>query len=381
LAGLTGRWRPLAGLTGRWRALRDRLLGSARFRDWAARFPPTRPIARRQARELFDLTAGFVYAQVLLACVRLDLFARLAPAPRTAAELAPELGLTEERALRLLRAAAALKLAEPRGGGRFGLGWRGAVLAGDPAIVAMIAHHGLLYEDLRDPVALLRAPRVQGALAGHWPYATAGAAAALPQEQVAGYSALMAASQPLVTRAVLQAAPLAGRRCLMDVGGGDGTFLAAAGARYPQLRLTLFDLPAVADRARARFDAAGLGPRAAAIGGDFHHDALPQHADVISLVRVVHDHDDDRAAALLGRAHAALPPGGMLILAEPMAGTRGAEAMGDAYFGFYLLAMGSGRPRRPDELVAMLRAAGFARVRLRRTATPLLVQVLLAWRE
>ena len=41
---------------------------------------------------------------------------------------------------------------------------------------------------------------------------------------------------------------------------------------------------------------------------------------------------------------AALPPGGTLLLAEPMAGTPGAEPVGDAYFGFYLLAMGSGRP-------------------------------------
>jgi demethylspheroidene O-methyltransferase len=190
----------------------------------------------------------------------------------------------------------------------------------------------------------------------------------------------MAASQPLVTRAVLQAAPLSGRRCLMDVGGGDGRFLVAAGQRHAHLRLILFDLPAVADRARERIAAAGLGARAEAIGGDFHHDALPQHADVITLVRVVHDHDDDRAAALLRRAHAALPQGGLLVLAEPMAGTDGAEAMGDAYFGFYLLAMGSGRPRRPTELAAMLRQAGFARIRLRRTATPLMAQVLLAER-
>ena len=41
----------------------------------------------------------------------------------------------------------------------------------------------------------------------------------------------------------------------------------------------------------------------------------------------------------------ALPADGTLLLAEPMAGSRGAEPVGDAYFGFYLLAMGSGRPR------------------------------------
>ena len=63
-------------------------------------------------------------------------------------------------------------------------------------------------------------------------------------------------------------------------------------------------------------------------------------------MRVVHDHDDGAALHLMRAVHAALPRGGRLLLAEPMAGTPGAERMGDAYFGFYLLAMGSaGRGR------------------------------------
>ena len=66
--------------------------------------------------------------------------------------------------------------------------------------------------------------------------------------------------------------------------------------------------------------------------------------------------------ALLTKVHAALPPGGTLLIAEPMAGTPGAEAMGDAYFGLYLWAMGSGRPRTAEAYRAMLRAAGFSRV-------------------
>jgi demethylspheroidene O-methyltransferase len=95
-------------------------------------------------------------------------------------------------------------------------------------------------------------------------------------------------------------------------------------------------------------------------------------------VRVIHDHDDAAALAILRAARAALPAGGTLLLAEPMAGTAGAEAMGAAYFGFYLLAMGSGRPRDVAALTALLEAAGFVAVRRRRTATPLLTGVLVA---
>ncbi len=112
-------------------------------------------------------------------------------------------------------------------------------------------------------------------------------------------------------------------------------------------------------RGPARFARAGLADRAEAVGGDFADGALPPGADVISLVRVIHDHDDSAALALLRAARAALPPGGVLLLAEPMAETPGAQAAGDAYFGIYLLAMGQGRPRSVPVLTAMLQQAGF----------------------
>jgi demethylspheroidene O-methyltransferase len=144
------------------------------------------------------------------------------------------------------------------------------------------------------------------------------------------------------------------------------------------LNVVLFDLPAVAARAEQRFAAAGLGARARAVGGDFHAGVLPQGADIISFIRVLHDHDESDVARMLRAAHAALPPGGTLLVAEPMAETRGAEAMGAAYFGFYLRAMGTGRPRSPTRLSAMLEEAGFSQPRLLPTATPLLTRVLVA---
>jgi demethylspheroidene O-methyltransferase len=98
---------------------------------------------------------------------------------------------------------------------------------------------------------------------------------------------------------------------------------------------------------------------------------------VISLIRVVHDHDDDSVMTLLRAVRAALAPGGTLLLAEPMSG--GATApIADAYFGFYLLAMGSGRARSPETLAALLQRAGFASCRLVRTAAPMLTRLIVA---
>ena len=355
--------------------LRNRVISNPRFQRWAAASPLTRFIARRRARALFDLCAGFVYSQVLAAFVQLRLCDHLADGPRSVEALARLTDLPPEAATRLLRAAASLGLVRPMAGDRYALDDLGASMIGNPSVAAFIAHHALLYDDLRDPVALLRG-QTQTRLSQFWPYAgdrprTASDAQA-PPEGYAAYSALMAQSQALVAQDILEAWPMARHRRLMDVGGGEGVFIAEAAASAPNLQLQLFDLPPVAARAQAALAGRGLASRVECIGGSFLCDPLPRGADIISLVRIVHDHDDESALALLRAIHAALPSGGTLLVAEPMAGTPGAEPIGDAYFGFYLLAMGRGRARRPDELKQLLEAAGFKQTRVLSTRRPLL---------
>ncbi len=367
---------------------RDRLLANPAFHRLASGFLFTRPVAQRSARQLFDLVAGFVYSQVLSACVKLDLFEILAGGPQPLPALARRFGMSEEAAERLLAAAVSLRLIERRGRDaqgcpRYGLGMLGAPLVGNEAVKAMILHHDTLYADLTDPVALLRGAGPAPALSGFYPYTANDAperAGELAPAAVHSYSQLMAASQPLVAAEILDAYSFAGHRRLLDVGGGEGRFICSVAGRAPQLQLTLFDLPAVAERARMRFESRGIASRAQAVGGNFLRDPLPGGADIVTLVRVIHDHDDERALAILRSAWQALPPGGTLLLAEPMAGTPGAEAMGDAYFGFYLLAMGRGKARTAAALARLLETAGFCGVRRLGTRIPLQVRVLLARR-
>ena len=362
---------------GRWIAWRNRVLSSPHFQRFASRFVLTRPVARRRARALFDLVAGFTYSQILAAVVEVRLLELLADAPLDTADVAAQCALPDDGARCLLRGAAALGLVEPLGD-RWALGSDGAALLGNRGIAEMVAHHHLLYADLADPVALLRRGGGGGALSKLWGYAESPGSG--DSAAVAAYSALMAASQPLVAAQAIDAYPFHRHKRLLDVGGGEGAFLAAVGARVPNLELALFDLPPVCLRAQARLDQAGLGGRTRVHGGDFCADPLPPGHDIISLIRVLHDHDDGPALKLLRTIHAALPPGGTVFIAEPMAQTPGAEPAGDAYFGLYLLAMGSGRPRSPDEIRTMLRSAGFARSRLLRTAVPLTARIIVATR-
>ena len=357
---------------------RDRLLADRRFQRWAAGFPLTRKIAEKRAQELFDLCAGFVYSQVLLACVQLRLFDILAERPQTIAELSLRLAFAPAAVARLINAAAALRLVQCRDGDRFGLGVHGAALLANPAIAGMIEHHTLLYADLSDPVSLLRGTGRPTALSRYWPYALGKCPDALTADDVTPYSALMSSSQALIAEDVLDAWPLSRHRCLIDVGGGEGAFLIAAAARAPDLRLMLYDLPAVAERARTRLAASGLAHRATVACGDFLKCPLPPGADIVTLIRVLHDHDDDRAVTILRNVRNALPKDGVLLIAEPMCGTAATNTVGGAYFGFYLLAMGSGRPRCPHELASLLRASGFDCCRALTTRRPLLTGVVIA---
>ena len=367
-----------------WQAWRDGVLTSPDFQRRAARSWWMRPIARRRARSLFDLVAGFVYSQVLLACVRLRLFDQLAAGPLTAAELQRALDLPAEGTERLLAAAVALELVdrrESRGEVRYGLGKLGAPMVANEAVAAMVEHHAVLYGDLTDPVALLKGERTGGtapALSRYWAYASSAAPGELPPAAVNEYSALMSASQPLVADEVLDAYDISQHRCLLDVGGGQGRFLLAAARRSATLQLKLFDLPGVVPVAQNNFAAAGVAQRTTVHGGDFTRDALPRGADVASLIRVIYDHPDERAATILAAVYAALPSGGTLLLAEPMAGASGAQRMGDAYFNFYLLAMQGGRSRSAADLTRLVQAAGFAQVREVATPIPLQVSVLVA---
>ena len=382
---------------GWWARWQDRMaawVASPAFRRRAAAFPLTRPLVRRRAARLFDLVAGFVYSQVLLACVRLRLFDELAGGADTAQRLAERHGLPPRSMQRLLDAAVSLDLLARRPGGHYALGALGAPMVGNAGLAAMVEHHAALYADLDDPLALLRAEGAGSRMAAYWPYArearvdgnapadaqAAGAAwnRANP-EVIARYSALMTASQSMVIEEVLAAVDFSRHRQLLDVGGGEGRFVAAVLAQAPRLRAQLFDLPAVADLARQRLAAQGLAGRVVVQGGSFFEPAaLPVGADVATLVRVLFDHDDAHARLILAAAWRALAPGGTLVVAEPMAGVPGAHAMGDAYFGLYLLAMGRGQPRSAEALMALLRDAGFEAVRSRSTNLPLHCGVLLA---
>ncbi len=362
-----------------WRRLRNQLIASPGFQKWAFKIPGVRHIARHRANSLFDVVAGFVYSQILYACVRLNLFNLLDKQPRSVTDLMTVFEMPEDSVLCLLKAAASLDLAEMNSDGRYTLGPQGAAMMANPWLTVMVEHHALLYADLADPVALLKGEGA-GQLASYWPYASAEKTSEFSSDQVSAYSDLMAQSQHAIAQQILEAYPFSRHQKVLDVGGGEGAFLCAVLKRHPHLNGALMDLPAVAARAATRFADAGLEQRTEIHSQSFLSALWPPEEEIITLVRILHDHNDSPVEAILCAAHKALRPGGTLLIAEPMAQTPGSKAAGHGYFGFYLKAMGSGKSRTKPEIEYLLDNAGFTNIKSWPVGNPMMLQVVTATR-
>ena len=354
----------------------DRWMTSPSFYRWAISNPLTRWITRRRAAQLFDVMAGFVHSQVLLACVRLNLFEMLRDQPRTLDQLAQHARMSAPAMQRLLQSAVAIRLIERRDENSYGLGALGAPVAADPGLRLMIEHNAVLFDDMRDPLALLR-DEMQPHMQAYWPYMNGDNPQGWEAEKVARYSELMSASQRFVIEELLASYDFSMHRQVLDIGGGKGGWVLALAQKVPSLKLHLMDLPPVAALAAERMAKAGVSDRVTVHGGSFISNALPTGIDLVTLVRVAHDHPDAVVKALLTKIYQMLPSGGRLLLAEPMAQPPGERPVGDAYFHFYLLAMGSGRLRSPQELCHLMLDAGFDTVEPISNPMPLHTRLLL----
>ena len=342
---------------------RNRLMASPRFQTWAARFPLTRGLVRREGQALFDIMAGFCHSQILMALAELKLPEALLVGPVTVEALVQDTAIPQERLTILLRGGAAIGVLKLRRG-KVSLTQRGAAFATVPGLSAMVRHHRAFYRDLEDPVAFFRGETTTE-LAEVWPYVF-GTGTDIDRTTAQAYSDLMAQSQVLVAQDTLRMVSFDGISKLMDVGGGTGAFLEAVGRANSDILLRLFDLPAVAPAASDRFESAGLLARAEVLTGSFKEDVLPDGADAISLVRVLYDHSDTTVADLLAKSFAALPPGGRIIISEPMSGGIKPDKATDAYFALYTLAMRTGRTRSAAEISNLLEKAGFVAISAKR---------------
>jgi SAM-dependent methyltransferase len=123
----------------------------------------------------------------------------------------------------------------------------------------------------------------------------------------------MATAQP--TLAVLD---VKGRKQLLDVGGGPGTFSALLAKANPELSCTVLELPPIVDIAKGLIEAQGQSERVKFLAGDYHTTPFPAGNDVILFFGMMHQEPVDSIRDLLKRAYGAMMPGGVVYVMDMM---------------------------------------------------------------
>jgi hypothetical protein len=159
------------------------------------------------------------------------------------------------------------------------------------------------------------------------------------------------------TAAMLDAYDFGASGTLADIGGGNGSLLAAALQRYPGLYGILYDLGHVTERARAGLEKLALGQRCSVIEGDFF-ESVPGGADTYLMRHIIHDWTDEQSIRILKNCRKVIPAHGKLLLAEFAVSTANEASWGkDA--DMIMLAFPGGMERTEQEYGELFEKSGF----------------------
>jgi len=169
------------------------------------------------------------------------------------------------------------------------------------------------------------------------------------------------------TSAVLDAYDFSGIEVLADVGGGNGSNIAAILEKHPAMTGILFDLAPVVERADARIRTSRLSERCQLVAGNFFV-SVPQGADAYLMRHIIHDWDDERSLRILRNCHTAMPDGGKLLVIESVI-PPGNDPFAGKFLDLVMLLIPGGRERTEQEYRLLFEKAGFELTRIVPTRT------------
>lgn len=140
-----------------------------------------------------------------------------------------------------------------------------------------------------------------------------------------------------VARALVSILDLTGRRSMLDVGGGPGTYSVLLTERFPGLRSEVLELPGVAAVARELVAAAGASDRVSLRDGDYHHTDFGSGKDVVLMSGMFHRETEQACRSLIERAAACLDPGGLLVVSDVFTDRGGSQPTFAAMFGLNMM--------------------------------------------
>ena len=317
---------------------------------------------------LLDMIVGGWLSQAVYVVAKLGIADLLDSGPKSAAELAGEVGADADSLHRVMRALASISIFTAQDDGRYTMtplaeGLRSGAPLRDFAIFCGEEWHwrawGHLLHSVRTGQPAFE--RVFGQ--GLFDYLGENPDAARVM------NAAMTGSGKPQNDAVAAAYDF-GSSVVVDIGGGEGALLAAILGRFPKARGILFDLPHGVVDAADLMAREGLTDRCTVVAGDFFEQA-PAGGDVYVLKRIIHDWDDARARRILEVCRRAMRDTACLLLVEHVMPPGNARSWAKVVDLEMLVVTSGGRERTEEEFRALLASAGLRLTQIIPTASPI----------
>jgi hypothetical protein len=302
------------------------------------------------ANELGELSWAYRQARLVQVAGGVGIFRRLALGRATTEEVAMDLRLDERMVEKVLIVLAAMDLVA-----RLDSAWQltpraAATLAPESPLYQghTLAHAAQVWQFWHNLEQTLRGEE------GGWIYTPLGEPAARSHRDfiLAMHNMAMAGR----AAALADGVDLGGRRTLMDVGGGPGSYAMALCERNPPLHATVFDLPQTLEIARETIARLGMADRVGTVVGDWDKDELGRGSDVVLLSNIMHG-PADGAEMKLAKANRAIVAGGLLIVQEFLMNAEKTGPLIPAIFNVMVGAFSL------PELTQRIAAAGFDRIK------------------
>jgi hypothetical protein len=177
----------------------------------------------------------------------------------------------------------------------------------------------------------------------------------------------LASRTRIETEAAMEAYDFSDCRLIVDVGGGNGSFLSAILTRYDQASGILFDQEPAIEAAKA--GQGGPLPRCELVVGNFF-DNVPPGGDTYIIKLALNDWNDEEAARILKNCRSAIQASGKLLIVEALIDKPNVPSLSYNNDMTYLTVT-TGRVRTEDDFAHLFRHTGFHLNRVMPTASQL----------
>ncbi len=182
------------------------------------------------------------------------------------------------------------------------------------------------------------------------------------------FNKAMTSASKMQVPALLSAFPFRKYGKIIDIGGGEGFFLANILHRQVKSRGVLFDLPGALSGVKANIEIYSLEGRMELVGGDFFEN-VPAGGDLYILKSILHDWDDESSMKILGQLHKVMGPKSRLLVIESVLDEGNHPSFGKMT-DILMLAAAGGKERTLKQWESLLSASGFRIRKIRSTISP-----------